>query len=76
MPPPDDDETHGDENSADDDVDTEGSGKFIPPPTVEDAKLAYKDIQEILHPQRNFNFLGVQKIPWSSSAARKYYGRS
>ena len=52
MPPPDDDETYGDENSADDDVDTEGSGKFIPPPTVEDAKLAYKDIQEILHPQR------------------------
>ena len=53
MLPPDDDETHkSDETSAEDDVGKEGSGKFVPPPTVEDATLAYKDIQEILQPWR------------------------
>ena len=44
--------THeSDETSAEDDVDKD-SGIFVPPPTVEDAKLAYKDIQEILQPRR------------------------
>jgi hypothetical protein len=47
-------DTHEDEDdaNAEDDIDKEGNGKFMPLPTVEEAKLAYKDIQEILHPQR------------------------
>ena len=73
MPLPDDDETHkSDETSAEDDVDKEGSGKFVPPPTVEDAKLAYKDIQEILQPWRKTGAghkdpgldLLLQKMAW------------
>jgi hypothetical protein len=41
------------EDDSDSDVDREGSGWFVPPPTVEDAKSAYADIKEILKPKQN-----------------------
>ena len=40
------------ENHAEGDVDIKCSGSFIPPPAVDDAKLAYKDVQEILYPRK------------------------
>ena len=41
------------EDDSDNDVNGEGGGRFVPSPTVEDAKSAYTDIKEILKPKRN-----------------------